>query len=510
MPLPALATEVSPFAVAGSVRDEVRAARDRVLVVGAAVLLGAAATGVLVGELTVTGHAFGVAALIWFLIPVIAWRWPPSGVVMLVGLALVIEEYPSIAGLKTITEAVPVFKSLAVGVGLSGIVVNPAELVIATILLTWIAKGAAEGTLVIPRSQLAAGVGLVVLMVVAGELHGLATGGNLTASLWELRPWAYMAVLFVLSSQLITRLSHVRLLLWTVVIGTGFKGLEGTLRYALELRGIYPPPANILAHEEAVFFGIYMLLTGALWLYRVRGRLRRVATALLPFVVFANLANDRRTSYVILGAGVAILIAVAWARSPQRRWVTGGIAVALLAATALYLPIFWNKTGVLAAPAAAIRSAIDPNQRDAASDLYRTIENLDLGIDIHASTPLGMGFGKPIPTPFALPNITSLDSFISYEPHNTILYLWLRLGFPGAIAFWWMIGAAIIAACQLARRQDAEIALLGTLALLAISAYLVEGWYDQGLVSLRVAIVIGAFLGTLEAARRLAPPAAPR
>jgi O-antigen ligase len=101
--------------------------------------------------------------------------------------------------------------------------------------------------------------------------------------------------------------------------------------------------------------------------------------------------------------------------------------------------------------------------------------------------------------------LTKIDASIVYEPHNTILYLWLRLGFPGAIVFWSMIGAAVIAACRLARAQDPEIALIGTFALLAVSAYLVEGWYDQGLVSLRVAILMGAVLGTVEAAHRLAP-----
>ena len=72
-----------------------------------------------------------------------------------------------------------------------------------------------------------------------------------------------------------------------------------------------------------------------------------------------------------------------------------------------------------------------------------------------------------------------------------------------AIAFWWMVAAAVIAACRLARRSDPLIALIGIVVLVAIAAYLIEGWYDQGLVSLRVSIVIGAALGTVEAAHRL-------
>jgi hypothetical protein len=66
-----------------------------------------------------------------------------------------------------------------------------------------------------------------------------------------------------------------------------------------------------------------------------------------------------------------------------------------------------------------------------------------------------------------------------------------------------MVAAAVIAACRLARRSDPQIALIGILVLLAIAAYLIEGWYDQGLVSLRVSIFVGTALGTLEAAHRL-------
>lgn len=117
------------------------------MIVAGSFLVAAVATGLLVGVLTLDGHTFGIAVLVWFLIPVITWRWPHAGVAMLLGLALVIEEYPSIAGLKTITESVPIFKSLAVYAGLSGLVVNPAALIIAAVALTWVAKSAAEGTL---------------------------------------------------------------------------------------------------------------------------------------------------------------------------------------------------------------------------------------------------------------------------------------------------------------------------------------------------------------------------
>src|SRR5207245_34982 len=112
--MPALDAELSPAASGPSVREVARASRDRTLILGAAFLVFAALAGILIGELTLSGYTFGIAVLIWFLVPVITWRWPPAGVVMIGGLGLLFEEYLWIACLSTITEAVAVVTISAV------------------------------------------------------------------------------------------------------------------------------------------------------------------------------------------------------------------------------------------------------------------------------------------------------------------------------------------------------------------------------------------------------------
>ena len=115
---------------------------------------------------------------------------------------------------------------------------------------------------------------------------------------------------------------------------------------------------------------------------------------------------------------------------------------------------------------------IAPSGRDQQSNQYRTVENVNLGIAIRQTMPLGTGFGHPIPQ--AVPNvdISNIDSFISYLPHNGVLYLWLRLGLLGIVAFWSMIGIAVMTAITTMRRQKREIATLITLTVLAaIVAY---------------------------------------
>jgi hypothetical protein len=287
------------------------------------------------------------------------------------------------------------------------------------------------------------------------------------------------------------------------VIGTGLKGIEGCLVY-LQIRNFYPRPSTILEHEESFFFGLYILLTACLWAFRVRGRLRATATALLPFVLLADLANHRRTASVIGAVGLAIILGALWYRLPPRqRWAVPALALFAVALAAVYLPLFWNSSGTIAQPARAIRSAIQPSKRDAGSDQYRIIEDFNLGLGIKNSMPFGVGFGRKIVNYEPIVDISKFAPSIIYEPHDGLLYVWLRLGFPGALVFWWFLGAGVLSASRLVRGSDRDLAVFGTLVILALSAYVIQGWLDQGIVSMRIAVLIGCLLGSLEAAHRL-------
>jgi hypothetical protein len=74
------------------------------------------------------------------------------------------------------------------------------------------------------------------------------------------------------------------------------------------------------------------------------------------------------------------------------------------------------------------------------------------------------------------------------------------------IAFWLMIGIAIMLAINTFRRPPNQITLVLSLTIvLAMVAYLTQGFYDMGLYWFRIAITIGCLMGALEAARQFAP-----
>jgi O-Antigen ligase len=471
------------------------------VVLGGGLLLAAAA-GVAVGALGARGAAVALGAAAFLLLLILLWRVPAALVLVPVAMALVVEQIP--LGLADrLTERVPLFRSLDTSAGLSGLHVSPAELTIASALLIWTVRGVATrrrraGS----PTALGAGLGLLVALVLAALVRGLASGGVVNIAIDEVRPFVYMAVLYLPAAEVMRRPSRLWALLWVDVLATGFKGLQGSYRY-LVLRDAVPAPEAILEHEEAVFFSLFILLTAGLWLFGIRGRLRRVATCLLPFVILADLANQRRAAWIVLTAGLVLLLACAWLRCAERRRMILGVAVASTVAAAVYLPVFWNSSSTIAQPARALSSAFTPSSRDQSSDLYRVVENVDLGIDIRQSTPVGLGFGRPIPHPVPLPDLTTVDPFIDYVPHNGILYVWLRTGVPGALAFWFVVGSAMVVACRVVRAGDRRVALMGAFGVWTVAAYVLEGWFDQGLMSSRIAFLVGCVLGCLTAASRL-------
>src|SRR5262249_37575274 len=141
----------------------------------------------------------------------------------------------------------------------------------------------------------------------------------------------------------------------------------------------------------------FIILTCALWLYDMRGPLRAVATSLLPFVVIADLANARRTAWLIIAASVVTLLVISFRTLHHRRRFVARAGLILVVASVLYLPAYWNHDGgTLAQPARAVKSQFEPDTRDHASNLYRQQEAFNLILGIKSAGVLGTGFGIPI------------------------------------------------------------------------------------------------------------------
>jgi hypothetical protein len=488
--------------VADARRFEVGLRWRRRLII-ALVAMAAPVFGILAGILAENGQTMSLALILLVLAPVVAWWRLPVAVLGLFFIGVVVEQFHIGVNAQDVTESIPLYTSLNSGVGISGVYLNPMEIVMITIVVVILLRmGLHQGTM--PRSALFYSLLVLLAMVALGAIHGLGSHGAFKEVIDEVRPLCYLAMMYFLVSQLPVRTSSLVALEWTFIGVIAVRSLQGTILVFTSVLGKPTHPEYLLSHEDSLFLAVFVAFVAALWLFERRGRMRRVATFILPFAFLVLVANNRRAGWLMLGSSVLVLLLFGAVRLPQRRRLIITIFSVMTLAFVIYLPIFWNHDqGLVGEPARAIRSEIDPDARDQLSDLYRQGENIDLGIDIKSTPILGSGYGLTIPHAIPIVNLSPIDPSINFVPHDTILYIWYRLGSFGALAFWSMIGFAIVAACRLLRSKDPEIALYATFAVMTVLAYIGEGYVDLGLAFYRIAVFVGAALGGLEVARRI-------
>ena len=436
-------------------------------------------------------------------IPVIAWRRPEFTVLFLLGSATVIEELQYVVGdhKGAFTSNIPWWRTFT-----HGMILFPVEFFLLLVILVWVLKAGLEGTFGLPKTPVITALKFFWVFLIIGVGVGLSHGASIKFDFWETRSFIYLTVAFLLAAAFLRTRKALDAVLWTFILGSGFKAIQGTIIFFSYARKMIPRPEAILGHEEAFFFGIFITITVVLYMYGIRGRLRTVATCLLPFVVIADLANARRTAWLILATSVITVFVIGLSTLPHRRRFLRRALIVVAIVSVLYIPAYWNHDGTLAAPAQAVRSQIQPNERDASSDLYRQEENINLILNIKASGLLGKGFGIPIVYSSDITNISTIDPLIAYVPHNGVLWIWMRLGLQGEIAFWCLIAVSMVRACRLATSKDRRLALFGTLAASALVAYVIDGYEDTAFAEFRIAVAMGCLLGVMEAAIRLIKP----
>jgi hypothetical protein len=466
------------------------------------VILPVAAFAALPGGIVAGAKPALILVPVLLVVPVIVWKRTEWAVLFLLATALVIEDFEYDVGTHTgaFTDKIPWWRTFT-----HGATVFPAELLMGLIILVWILKASQARSWGLPKSPVRRALAAYSVLLAIAVGVGLMHHAQLKYDLWEVRSWLYLIVAYLLAAAFLRTRQALDALLWTIVLGSGFKAVQGTYIFFDYARAMRPRPEAILGHEESFFFGVFVTLTVALWLYQVRGKLRTTATCLLPLVLIADLANARRTAWLVIAVSMAVLFATTWVTMPARRRFLGRLLFVFLVGSAVYLPLYWNHQGTLAQPARATRSQFDPSQRDESSDVYRQTEDVNLRLSIQSAGPLGTGFGIPIDYVVPIANITSFDPMIDYIPHNGLLWIWLRVGIQGEIAFWCLIAVCIVRACRLSKVPDPRLAMIGALVAASIVGYLSIGYEDMGFSFFRIAVAMGCLLGAMEAAIRLSP-----
>ena len=434
------------------------------------------------------------------LLPVVLWKRPAAGLLLLLAGVVLVEQFGYQVGPRegALTARIPLFRSVA-----PGALVTPAEVLLAGVFIVWTLHCVRDRRRMLHRTPLATRIFLLVAMAVFYFAFGVARGGDLAIAVFELRPFLFLLVAYVLAASLLAHEKAVATMLWIFVIGSAMKAVYGVLIF-LSIRFVQPRPEAVLAHEESFFFGVYVFLTIGAWLFGLQGRLRTVATALLPVVLLADMVNSRRTAWAILIFGLLLLLAIAYRALPRRRHVLTRVTVVAAVLSAVYLPLFWNSGGTLAQPARAVRSAVAPDARDEMSNEYRMLEDLNLEYNIRARSSTGSGFGIPIDYVVPIVDLTDIASLIAYVPHNGLYWVWMRMGLFGQVLLWLVIAEALATCVRLARQSRGQSALLGAVTACAVVGWVIMGETDYGLYWTRLMLCMGLLLGVVDGRLRAA------
>src|SRR5258706_3654901 len=421
-------------------------------------------------------------------------RWPIVAFYVLAACALLIEQDP-----WTVNVVVSYYLYVFYWPPqLAGLIERPIGFLLIFIFLVIICHRFAKREKLLQGGNLFWALLIFLLFVAMGVAHGLVSGGDLKIIVLEVRPFWYLFLSYLLAYNLITDKKQIRILFWFIIICAGIKSLQGTYIYLVQYHGNLTGVNEIMAHEESFFWVAVILLVVLFFIHHNYRPQLYVALLTLPTIVIALIGNQRRTDYIALLVGAIVAWAIIVQVKPRaRKQLVIGMIVFLIVGAA-YVLAFGSSGGGFAQPARAIMSQFRPDPRDAASNLYRTIENTDLKFTVIQNPILGMGFGKEFLQPIPLPNILVLDPYYLYIPHNTIYWVWMRLGALGYAALWFVFGSIVVRGCILAKQlRDKYLQLVAIFVVAITFMEIIAAYTDYQLFFYRNIIYLGLLVAEL-------------
>ena len=446
------------------------------------------------------------------LVAPIIWNRPAMGAYLLIGGVAVFEAFP-LGFQDSVTDQTLFFQTISSAHDLKFLVLSGAEILIVLTLGTVALRRMAVGSKPLELGPLFWPIGVYAVVVGFGLVYGLGRDGYWETALNEARSQAYIFLVYLLVVNTIHERRQVNRMLWLFLIGVAIKGLIGTWRYMVTLGGdltlveaLSRNTNSILSHEESYLFALFFLLALILFLFRGhRGQLLFILLAAAPILI-AFVANQRRSGSLVLIIGILVVIGLSYLLTKSRRRTILLTGIALVIALPAYLAVTWNGQSLAAEPARAVRSLFSPGGRDAASNDYRRIEALNLKYNIQDRPLLGSGFGHPMSLYIPLPWIG--DRFNNWDvvPHNTILWVWMRLGIVGFTAFWFLLGRSIVAAIMAAKRvSDPFLQSVCAFTVVALITWVFMGMVDMGIVDFRATVLIGLLIGLVSRIPQMVP-----
>jgi hypothetical protein len=326
-----------------------------------------------------------------------------------------------------------------------------------------------------------------LVAVLAEVVNGAVRGGDLQMAKIQVQYFVLTMLLAYLLAAGLRGTRDFKVLGRLVLAAACCKALLVIWVYKQVLPTLIPPSEVATTHGDSVLFTTAAIMLLSQFYERPIRRNAILCLGLLPLLLYAMMANNRRTAWVELAASVVALYLVS-----RRTWLKRVITQSLLLAVPLvlaYVVVGWNSQARIFAPIKMFRSVGD-GQVDP-STMYRDLENFNLIQMLKDNPIIGSGFGQPYKIVVVMPDISFFTEW-RYMPHNSVLGLW---AFTGWLGFTGLSLAAIVAVYFAARSyQAARAAVDRTAAFTALAAiviYWVQCWADIGFSERNAVFLVG-------------------
>jgi hypothetical protein len=346
-----------------------------------------------------------------------------------------------------------------------------------------------------------------LLLLLLGVFHGVSKGGNFTVALWEVRAMFCILPVMLATNLLVKDRGQLKQLAIVVVGVLLVMTLEAFWRYMTYIRpGTFTGVIEFAyGHETSILVGFAMIACAAWALWGPNRKQKLIALVIALAVGVVEMTMRRRAGLIAAEAGLLSLGLILLFKDLRRFLIIAPIFCIVASA---YFAVFWNSTKTVGEPARAFRTVFDSESttpRDRASDQYRRAEKLSVWANIRARPLEGIGFGVAYAKPYGFWNLSGFWPFWDYIPHNTVLWLWMKAGVLAFIAFWFLLGVAVVRIVAVCRATTDGFLVATAASIGAFFPMLVLFSYtDLGLTNTRLMILTGVCLGLIGVLQRLA------
>ncbi len=387
------------------------------------------------------------------------------------------------------------------------LVISPIEIYMVLTLGAWWVKGELRGELKIFRGKLLLPAAIFVGFLIFGLIYGLRRGGDRVIGLSEVRPLFYLAMMIFLASNLITERKHINTLIWFAMGAIAIVGAAGIYTYFFILYGDITGIRSMALHATAVHMNTLFVLILTAWMYKASWAKRLGLPALALLIVLPYFVTQRRAAFIGLFIALALMAVLLFIENRRAFWII--VPVVGLFALA-YIGAFWNNDGALGEPVKAIKSVVAPSElgaEDASSNYYRVLENANLSYTMHQRPFTGVGFGQVFYVIYPMPDISFFDRW-QYLPHNSIIWVWLKMGMGGFLVTLYLISQSILMGTRLLQKlkpDDHDMKAIFAMLTLYLVMHFLYAYVDISFDA-RSMVYIGVAMGMIDRFQHLGFP----